>query len=159
MLSRFYLNIRVLLKHVMSFFDTLSDGDRAEIGYGIGGDPTAFGVLMHQHREAQALQRQIAQHGTGYQAASMAGTLPQATEPSTASPAQRRILALGPGLINLLQDQQFAQTYPHLAARLQRRAGPNGMSRQQEIAARVAELTTPQVPADQAQVQEAAELV
>ena len=87
MLSRFYLNIRVLLKHVMSFFDTLSDGDRAEIGYGIGGDPTAFGVLMHQHREAQALQRQIAQHGTGYQAASMAGTLPQATEPSTASPA------------------------------------------------------------------------
>ena len=87
MLSRFYLNIRVLLKHVMSFFDTLSDGDRAEIGYGIGGDPTAFGVLMHQHREAQALQRQIAQHGTGYQAASMAGTLAQATEPSTASPA------------------------------------------------------------------------
>ena len=31
------------------------------------------------------------------------------------------------------------------------------MSRQQEIAARVAELTTPQVPADQAQAQEAAE--
>ena len=70
----------------MSFFDALSDGDRAELGYGPAGDPSAFHVLMHQRREAQALQRQVAQHGAGYVPASMAGLQPQGGAPAAPPP-------------------------------------------------------------------------
>jgi hypothetical protein len=51
----------------MSFFDGLNDGDRAEIGWGPAGDTEAFGVIRHQHLEHQAVQRQVARHGAGYQ--------------------------------------------------------------------------------------------
>jgi len=74
----------------MSFFDALSDGDRAELGYGAAGDPSAYHVLMHQRREAQALQQQVAQHGAGYVPANMAGLQPQAggaaQSPAAAAP-------------------------------------------------------------------------
>ena len=51
----------------MSFFDGLNDGDRAEIGWGPAGDTETFGVIRHQHLEHQAVQRQVARHGAGYQ--------------------------------------------------------------------------------------------
>ena len=50
----------------MSFFDGLNDGDRQEIGWHAGGDHDTWNVIRHQHREHAAVQRQVAQHGTGY---------------------------------------------------------------------------------------------
>eukprot|EP01043_Picozoa_sp_COSAG02_P051772 COSAG02_NODE_5491_length_4285_cov_191.599379_8_plen_147_part_01 len=50
----------------MSFFDGLNDGDRQEIGWHSGTDYDTYNVIRHQHREHAAVQRQVAQHGSGY---------------------------------------------------------------------------------------------
>ena len=65
--------------------------------------------------------------------------------------------ALGPGLQNLYENEQFRSGHPTLHARLHARSGPTGLSRADEIAQRTAALVATGMTQQAAAAQELAE--
>ena len=143
----------VITKPMHDFIATLPRGERAQAqrimtGYrNFGGMEPAQAIARYRQRKADDARTPL----------NNAGEFEDELGTDDESDSEPSGGALGPGLQNLYENEQFQTGHPTLHARLHARSGPTGLSRADEIAQRTAALVATGMTQQAAAAQELAE--
>jgi hypothetical protein len=143
----------VITKSMHDFIATLPRGERAQArrimtGYRNYGDmEPSRAIARYKQRKADDARTPL----------NDAGEFEDELGTDDESDSEPKGGALGPGLQNLYESEQFRSGHPALHARLHARSGPTGLSRADEIAQRTAALAAAGMSEQAAAAQELAE--